>query len=349
MLIARAQRAGRQQRLDIGIGLAIELFGKLAERIEVFRRFVADVMVQGAEPASRPDSRVHLRIAIAIPISIEVEGALGVAADQMNAPEKVLKRAGTEFRIVDVLAIISGIEQDMGAAVFARSVFQIVVVAVENAGRKLGQIGIEGAVQHVVEQPVRRTAGATDGAVVIESGPEFPGGDQTAYVRIGRQVPGFVEEHARRMPERLSVGQVELQYAVARAIRQPIADFGIGAEIPVQIERGPGRFRVLAAKQILGSEQLAAPRLAGRDGPLAGPSRPPFPGNGLYVLHWRAGFATWLPICASVTSVVGRAARRPAGGCRSPRPRSHARAAPRPCVRRSAAARRGCRRACGRA
>ena len=255
MLVAGADAAGADGAHRVRVAVAVEAFGERADRAQPCRLGGREVVVQCAEPLAGADRLGRLGMHRGIPLRIEAQRGGGVLPGAPQAVEimregaaggEVPRLVGAELRLV-----VPRVEQQVGNAAFSRAGLEVMVVAVEAAVLEqhlVGQVGRALRIDVVVIEPVRGAAEVSDGAVLLVARAVIAGGDGGRHVRVGGDVPGFVEEHVRRVAEGAAFGDV------MRAERRVVAAAmggRVGDAVPVGIETAPGGLPVAARAENL--------------------------------------------------------------------------------------------------
>src|SRR5947207_2733112 len=83
---------------------------------------------------------------------------------------------------------------------------------------------------------------------MVEAGSRLAAADRNGGVRIGADVPSLIEKNVRRMAKPAALLQVEVKHLVRAGVVERVAHRGIGGEIPIGVERGPGDGRLAAQR-----------------------------------------------------------------------------------------------------
>ncbi len=219
MLVTVAPVARLHGSGDVLVAAEIIRLGEVRERIELGRRFVGQIVVQGAEPPAAGDGLGDRWVPAQIPDRIEIMRCDDVGAVFPQAPEIVRIGTGSigllALRRIELRAVHRRIEQHVADAPFAAAMLQEVIVAVDVAigGQHLvAQIGIAQTILRLLEQPVRRAKAETGAAVGVEPRLGMAIADRGRGAAKRPQVPGFIEPEVRRMTASLTVLQIELQH-----------------------------------------------------------------------------------------------------------------------------------------
>jgi Domain of unknown function (DUF6473) len=262
VLIAVAAAAGSHGVGRIVVAAEVVALREFRQRIEFRGRFVAEVVVQRAEPAFTVIARRGLLPRGLVPGGVEVDRGARFRLFARQRAE-VVREAALRLRRppvcgVEMGGICRGVEQKMAGTAVAVTVPQVMVVAVHRAfGRQagFGEVGVAGPVEELVEQPVRGAAVKALAAIGVEARGRASGAHRLGDPGIAAQVPGLVEVDVGRVAGALAELEIEAQDG-GGVLRVHFLPHGrVGGEIPVRIKDRPGdRDRIRQSQHIIKEE-----------------------------------------------------------------------------------------------
>ncbi len=245
-MVAAAEHAGLDGGGDVVIGVEMVALGEFRHRVEAGGLAARDVVVQRVAGAALGDVVARGFVHRGVPGGVEIGrgGAFGrVVPERVEIVDEGahgLEPRRALSRRLDLAAVERAVEQEVADPLLALAGFQPVVVAAEAAVAVEileRHVGVQVAVERVVEQPVRREAAMAVLAEMIEARGVAALGDQRRDVGVAGAVEAFVEERARAVPQPAADGEVVFEQG---GLVAPGGDVRMAEGVPDRIEERPG-------------------------------------------------------------------------------------------------------------